>query len=431
MSIINKSRLKQYASLGYNVLFIGKHGVGKTATIKDVFTEMYGDRWKYFSASTLDPWVDFVGIPKIVSDEHGDHLKLIRPSFIEKDEIEAIFLDEFNRAPNKVINAVMELIQFKSINGHKLNNLKVIWAAINPEDEEDTYSVNHIDPAQFDRFQVHLNVPFKIDEEYFNTKYPSTASIFIQWWKDLPKDIQSSVSPRRLDYVAEAHMNGCRLEDFLPNNTNVVELHKMLKNLPFREQLKSVINEQEAIKFLGDINNSLKLLEMVKTNDIDAISFFKKFGKIIPKELVEPFYEIFQAKNNGIEVIRSLEALIIKMPNEKGNQSTAAFINGVDIKRIYANSGSLINDMRALNLSQHNLMSKLSNRCVDILLNCQSGTLSRILWGIEGRESKNPTNFNEIIKAISILGSHFTPSQKNIINKKLYSRSVVYDMNYL
>lgn len=28
----------------------------------------------------------------------------------------------------------MELIQFKSINGKKFNNLKVIWAAINPDD---------------------------------------------------------------------------------------------------------------------------------------------------------------------------------------------------------------------------------------------------------------------------------------------------------
>src|ERR1017187_2594601 len=124
-SVINEARIKQYLALEYNVLFIGLHGVGKTAVVKKVFTEAYGDRWKYFSASTLDPWVDFVGTPKSVDDPRGGQvLELIRPKFIKHDEVEAIFLDEFNRAPDKVINAVMELIQFRSINGHKLKNLK-------------------------------------------------------------------------------------------------------------------------------------------------------------------------------------------------------------------------------------------------------------------------------------------------------------------
>ena len=40
--------------------------------------------------------------------------------------------DELNRAKPKVRNAVMELIQFRSINGIKFNNLRMIWAAINP-----------------------------------------------------------------------------------------------------------------------------------------------------------------------------------------------------------------------------------------------------------------------------------------------------------
>ena len=46
-----------------NVLFIGRHGVGKTAIVKDAF-ERRSINYRYFSASTMDPWVDFVGVPK-------------------------------------------------------------------------------------------------------------------------------------------------------------------------------------------------------------------------------------------------------------------------------------------------------------------------------------------------------------------------------
>lgn len=90
MAIINKNRLRQYLDLKYNVLFSGRHGVGKTETIKSVFEEA-GLRWKYFSAATLDPWVDFVGVPKVVDSDRGQHLDLIKPLFIANDEVDAFF----------------------------------------------------------------------------------------------------------------------------------------------------------------------------------------------------------------------------------------------------------------------------------------------------------------------------------------------------
>lgn len=156
--MINKNSLKIYAADGINVLLSGKHGVGKTAIIKEVFNEQFGEHdvsWKYFSASTLDPLVDFIGIPKDYQNSDGDTVFRIVPpeSFTGKEKIEAIFLDEINRADEKTLNAIMELIQFRSINGRKYPHLKCVWAAENPaDDDENDYSVRKLDPAQRDRY---------------------------------------------------------------------------------------------------------------------------------------------------------------------------------------------------------------------------------------------------------------------------------------
>jgi len=433
MALINKASLRQYLKLNYNVLFIGLHGVGKTTIVKEVFTEMYGDRWRYFSASTLDPWVDFVGVPKVIGEGDDAVLDLIRPKFIKNDEVEAIFFDEFNRAPDKVINAVMELLQFKSINDHKLNNLKVIWAAINPEDDDDTYSVNHLDPAQIDRFQVQLEIPYKIDAEYFDKKYPRTGSIFRSWWNDLPGDMQRKISPRRMDYLAEAHEKGCRLEDFLGPDTkiasNVKKLRDALKSVSFHDEIKQIKDVAAATTFIKDINNATKLLDLIKLDPSDQVllDFLTTYKSLLPQELLQPFFDFMYAKQEGADGVRSLEELANLLPNDSGNQKHAAMINGVDFNVIHKAGGSFESDVRNLYLSNRPLASKLASRCCDIMINCQGKTLQRVFWDVDNK----PTNFQKIAVAISKVGGMYTERQRQTINKRLVREGVVKDNNFL
>ena len=79
----------------------------------------------------MHPWVDFIGVPKEKTDDNGNsYLDLVRPQEFQDDEVEAIFMDEFSSFTHKKVrNAVMELIQFKSINGRKFKNLKIVWAS--------------------------------------------------------------------------------------------------------------------------------------------------------------------------------------------------------------------------------------------------------------------------------------------------------------
>ena len=422
MSVFNKTTLRHYLDLSYNVLFIGLHGTGKTTVVKNLFEEA-GLKWKYFSASTLDPWVDFVGVPRTVTDSDGeDVLKLVRPTFIQHDEVEAIFFDEFNRAPDKVINAVMELIQFRSINGHQLKNLKVIWAAINPEDDDDTYSVNHLDPAQLDRFPVHYHVPYKVDKQYFRDKYPAVADSFITWWEALPGNIQKKVSPRRLDYAADAYVNSCRLEDFLPKESNVKKLRDALQTIPFKERLDLVKTDADAEAFMRDMNNSTTLLDMIKLNDPVAVNFFMKFGKILPSELTAPFVDFIRSQKFDVANIKSLDDMINRIPDDKGDQRTVAIINNTDFSTIYKSAGSLETDLRTLANTKHNAVAKLANRCVDIIITLDAAELKRAFWVDQGLQA--PTNLNKIMLILSRIGGFFTPKQRQFMNKKLFDNKI-------
>jgi len=258
--MISEANLSFWIKNQYNVLFRGKHGVGKTATILSAFAT-HGLKFQYFSASTMDPWVDFIGVPKEKTDENGNsYLDLVRPKHFQEDQVEAIFLDEFNRSSKKVRNAVMELIQFKSINGKKFNNLKIIWAAINPEDDEEgKYDVEALDPAQLDRFHVCVDVPYAPHAPYFREKYgQATADVAITWWKELSKEQKNLVSPRRLDYAIDMHTKGGDLKFVLPNNVNTNKLILELSSGSISKKLKSLFetkNETEAKQFLTVENN--------------------------------------------------------------------------------------------------------------------------------------------------------------------------------
>lgn len=226
------SKLKIYAKEGYNVLLTGRHGVGKTAIIKEVFEECFGEhyaKWRYFSASTLDPWVDFIGIPKNYTRPDGKEVFTIIPPehFSGDEEIEAIFFDEINRADEKVLNALMELIQFKSINGRKFPHLKCVWGAENPATDDNEYSVKPLDPAQKDRFQIQIVVPEELNVRFFSDKYGSeTANISAEWWHKN----KNKISPRKLDDILLGYSKGFDLNDF-STATKMEELQHSLDSI--------------------------------------------------------------------------------------------------------------------------------------------------------------------------------------------------------
>ncbi len=278
---LSTAKLEFWAKNRYNVCISGRHGVGKTGQVFELFNNLYGEigkDWLYFSASTMDPWVDFIGVPKEKTAEDGtDFLHLVRPEIFARDRVKAIFLDEYNRAPKKVRNAVMELIQFQSINGHKFHTLEVVWTAINPpsSDGDDlNYDVDELDDAQLDRFHIFVEVPYAVSKPFFTKKYgEDNGTAAVEWWNSLPKKISDKISPRRLDYAIDCYQKCGDVRDVLPAGSNATQLLFLLSEGSIKQTLDDLLKDEDT--------NAAKV-KMAEPNFYDmAIPIIKKDEKYL------------------------------------------------------------------------------------------------------------------------------------------------------
>lgn len=247
--MINQKLLQTYIQNEFNILLQGQHGVGKTMILTQA-CESLGLSLKYYSASSLDPYTDLVGIPEFITNDEGQRvIRSVRPQ--EINDAEVVFFDELNRADPKVLNAVFELIQFKSINGERLPNLKCVIAAQNPPDGD--YTVDSLDPALADRFQICLDIKPEVSLSYLKKVLKEdTAEALVKWHKDHGKKADY-VSPRRIEYIGnvwEATGDKQSLVAAMPSGGtfDVGKLFNLLNNTALPEDLETLVNgDQEKI----------------------------------------------------------------------------------------------------------------------------------------------------------------------------------------
>lgn len=270
--LISPGKLAMWSKHNKNVLFIGETGVGKTAIVLSYF-EQAGLRCKYFSAPTLDPYIDIIGVPREHRDENGDtFLEFIQKREFAQDEIDVVFIDELNRARPEVRNAVMEFVQMKSINGRKYNSLRMIWAAINPYDEEGEYDVDRLDPAMMGRFPIKCYVDNRPCPAFFEAVFGDhIAHTAIGWWKDsLTENRRKLVPPRTLFDAVEWHLLGGDVSDVLPREVNSTEFKDILQADPIEVQIAGFVGRNDRLgaeKFLKNPNNLFRAAEVIESNE--------------------------------------------------------------------------------------------------------------------------------------------------------------------
>lgn len=276
--------LDLYIKNKLNCILIGRHGVGKSTILLQLFEKHFPNNYLYFSTSTLDPWCDLIGIPREQTNQKGEmYLDLLRPKFFENDSLEAIIFDEVNRSPSKVRNAIMELIQFRSINGHKFHNLKVICACMNPEDDKD-YDTEKLDKAFFDRFHIQIELPYLLDKDYFINKFGKViADSAIEWWDSLEESVRYNISPRRLDYALEVWNIKGNLKDVLPKNSNISKLLENLRSGTIAQRVEKLLKEKDDAKIASQMD--VNITSFIKKN-LNNVEYIEKFVKFFPEEFI-------------------------------------------------------------------------------------------------------------------------------------------------
>jgi hypothetical protein len=297
-------------STGKNILLEGSHGAGKTSLALEVAQKL-GLRLKYFSAPTLDPFADLVGIPVPVVDDGTRRLLYLRQEDVTQAEI--IFFDELNRAHPKVLNTVFELIQFRSINGEKLPHLRSVIAVINPAGSN--YQVQELDPALVDRFHIHLSLTAGPSRDWFISRFgPRLGNVILDWFEtDLDHKQREQISNRRLEYIGLCRTEDIPLQYALPPGSKV-PLHLLEARL---EENKNVLTIEDFLqnpdKFTGqvvaDLNVATRFVNLLPMMNPAQKAAVSEIVLALPSEVLATlrtkFPAIFKKVRDSIAIAKS------------------------------------------------------------------------------------------------------------------------------
>ena len=200
---VSVEQLSTLIANGKNILLSGKHGVGKTFMLAQA-CELANLKMKKFSGRTMDAYVDLVGVPVNTSDDDGAFLEMVRQRYL--DEFDVIMIDELNRSEPKTEDGVMELIQFKEING-EATNIRSIVAGVNPAGEG--YAVRDLEDTTLDRFDYFFEISPDYDLDYLTETLENqyVAAALCSWQTQFGSN--GYLSPRRMEMIGrEAIMLG-------------------------------------------------------------------------------------------------------------------------------------------------------------------------------------------------------------------------------
>jgi len=160
----------------------GRHGIGKSEIVYQLaeqlasilgedFQEKFGKNYNFpvieRRASQMADTGDVIGVPEPVDSEYG-RITTFAPMgwFAQACHQPCIlFVDELDRGNNDVRQAFMELTDSRKIAGHTLHPDTIILAMVNggSHDENNTYQVSELDPAENDRWW-HVNLEPTVED---------------------------------------------------------------------------------------------------------------------------------------------------------------------------------------------------------------------------------------------------------------------------
>lgn len=154
----NNLRAQEQGLTATPVCIWGMHGIGKTMLVEEYAREQ-GWQFAYVAPAQFEEMGDLNGLPVLEEGEDGRKTtRFAPPDWVpEADGPGIMLLDDINRADDRILRGLMQLLQKSELFSWKLPDRWQIVATANPEGGD--YSVTPMDDAMLTRM-LHISMVF-------------------------------------------------------------------------------------------------------------------------------------------------------------------------------------------------------------------------------------------------------------------------------
>ena len=246
----------------------GTHGIGKTAVVKNL-AKKHGWKFRYCAPAQFEEMGDLHGLPVRLDPNpnvQGDESTVyMPPDWVPKEDDEGpgiLLLDDLNRADDRILRGLMQLIQEFEMFSWTLPRKWQIVCTANPEGGD--YSVTPMDPAMLTRM-LHMTMIFDVKS-------------WARWATN------AGVDPRGIAFVLTYPevITGERttprtLTQFFDQIANIDDLKSELELV--NVLARSALDDITATTFLAFVNDGVT--QLIEPSDILDAKDFKLIAKQI------------------------------------------------------------------------------------------------------------------------------------------------------
>jgi hypothetical protein len=230
----------------------GMHGIGKTELVRE-FARSKDYQFVYIAPAQFEEMGDLLGMPRI---EDGV-TRFVAPDWVPEKEGPGIFLiDDVNRADDRILRGIMQLLQNYELVSWRLPKGWMIVLTANPDGGD--YSVSAMDDAMLTRM-MHVTMEFDV-------------KVWARWAQ------QAGIYPTGIDFILTYPevVNGSRTTP-----RSLVQFFNSIESIPdLRQQLNLVkmlsdgsLNAETTAAFITFINMDMD--KIISPEDILNASVFK------------------------------------------------------------------------------------------------------------------------------------------------------------
>jgi hypothetical protein len=302
------NNLIKYQNTGSILFLEGRAGIGKTAVQAQIAKELSKEYKEEVQLLTVNLSAkeaqDYQGLPYI---EDGI-TKFAHPQDIPTEGKGILFFDEMNRVTDLEMKAVLlNLLNDREINGHKLGDGWLIVAAGNLFDSEE-YDTIEFDTALKDRVNIFEFRPETQESiNHLSNKYPDHFLIdCLSKNEDLIVTSGKGISPRRFEYAIKDTRDLDELKDrefilqilegVLGDSVNIIRSYLEKKSFI---KASDVLNRTTKLKKLEKDDHAVILYlaeacihQLIKESTVEQITNFNKFLFSISKEALLAFWKL-------------------------------------------------------------------------------------------------------------------------------------------